>query len=68
MRVEEKIRTTGEGDALLFKDGQQKQIRWKKDSQKAMLEFVDEEGATIALNAGPTWVEVVGVGTDVRIE
>ncbi len=62
-----KIRTTGKGDALLFKDGQQEQIMWNKDSQKDMLEFVNEEGEQVLLNAGPTWVEVISIGSDVVI-
>jgi len=53
------IRTTGEGEATVFRGGAATVARWKKADVGSRLKFYDESGAEIAFNAGPTWIEIV---------
>lgn len=52
------IRTIGEGEAILFRDGEVVQGTWKKPSASERLRFYDGKGEAI-MNAGTTWIEVV---------
>lgn len=54
------IRTTGEGSALVARNGGVIVATWKKDTRTDRLRFFDNDGKQIALNAGKTWIEVVG--------
>lgn len=54
-----RVRTLGEGEAIVFVDGKKKEGRWKKNTQSARLRFYDERGEEIVFNAGVTWVEVI---------
>ncbi|MCR4312486.1 MAG: DUF3048 domain-containing protein [Candidatus Uhrbacteria bacterium] len=54
-----KLTTVGEGEALVFQDGNQIIATWKKTSRIDRLHFYDEAGNEIAMNAGKTWIEVV---------
>lgn len=54
------IRTVGEGDAMVFQDGRVIVGTWKKEERTDRLRFYDSAGKEIAMNAGKTWVEVVG--------
>jgi hypothetical protein len=63
------IRTTGEGEAYVLQDGVVIEVTWKKPSTSERLKFYDRAtGTEIVMNAGTTWVEVVGSEEDVRIE
>lgn len=63
------IRTTGEGNGYVLQDGRVIVATWKKPSKSERLKFYDRAtGIEIAMNAGITWIEVVGDETDVRIE
>lgn len=53
------IRTQGEGEAFLFKNGEVIEGTWKKPSEHQRVRFYDDEGDEITMNAGTTWVEVV---------
>lgn len=55
-----KIRTTGEGKARVFKDGQTIEATWKSPSETVRTRFYDATGTEIALNPGTTWIEVTG--------
>lgn len=55
-----KIRTIGSGTAVVFQDGREIEARWKKPSLTERLRFFDSTGEEIKMNAGITWVEVVG--------
>lgn len=63
------IRTTGEGNGYVLQDGRVIEATWRKPSKSERLKFYDRTtGIEIAMNAGITWIEVVGDEADVRIE
>lgn len=62
------IRTTGEGDAMVFQDGRVIVATWRKDTRADRLRFYDADNNEIAMNAGKTWMEVVGSLGQVTIE
>ncbi len=62
------LRTTGEGDAMVFQDGRVIIATWKKELRTDRLRFYDSDGQEISMNAGKTWVEVVGSLGQVTIE
>jgi hypothetical protein len=53
------IKTIGEGDAFVFRDGEMIAAKWKKPSQSERLRFYNENGEEILWNPGQTWIEVV---------
>ncbi len=61
------IRTVGEGDAWVFKDGQSIEATWRSSSETVRMRFYDVAGAEIALNPGSTWIEVTGDKENVTI-
>jgi hypothetical protein len=61
------IRTTGEGEAWVFQDGKAIHGTWKKPSVTDRLRFYDQDGKEIAMNAGNTWIEVIGDAKSVTI-
>lgn len=63
------IRTTGEGNGYVLQDGRVIEATWKKPSKSERLKFYGRAtGEEIVMNAGITWIEVVGSEEDVRIE
>ena len=63
------IRTTGEGEAYVLRDGIVIEATWKKPSTSERLKFYNRAtGEEITMNAGVTWIEVVGSEEDIRIE
>jgi len=63
------IRTTGEGEAYVLRDGIVIEATWKKPSTSERLKFYNRAtGEEIVMNAGVTWIEVVGSEEDIRIE
>jgi hypothetical protein len=63
------VRTTGEGTAYVLQDGRVIEAVWKKPSASERLKFYRRDsGAQIIMNAGATWIEVVGSEEDMRIE
>lgn len=57
--------TVGTGDMLMFRDGQVIKGTWKKDSNTARTQFLDEQGNVVALNPGTTWIEALPIGRKV---
>lgn len=53
------IKTVGNGEAWVFKNGTFQKIRWKKTSHEQRIKFVDEMGNEIPLNRGDTWISVL---------
>lgn len=49
----------GSGPAWVIEDGRLISATWRKDSRAARLVFTDSNGAEIAMNRGPQWVEIV---------
>ncbi|NQV89854.1 DUF3048 domain-containing protein [Candidatus Uhrbacteria bacterium] len=63
------IRTTGEGEGYVFQDGNVIEATWRKPSKSERLKFYDREtGEEIIMNAGKTWIEIVGDEEDVIIK
>jgi hypothetical protein len=54
------IDTIGEGEAYVLQDGIKREAVWKKTSESERLRFYSEDGEEISLNAGATWIQVVG--------
>ncbi len=54
------LRTIGEGDMLLAQNGEVILGTWKKESADSRLNFYNHEGEEVVMNAGKTWIEVVG--------
>lgn len=57
--------TIGNGMAYVFQDGTVTQGTWSKASDKEQLRFGDANGAPIGINAGKTWIVVVGAAASV---
>lgn len=52
------LRTTGSGDAFLYRDGNRYSVQWRRSPNEPLrLESID--GNDIELNRGTTWIEVV---------
>lgn len=54
--------TIGEGDVLVFTDGQVIRGRWSRPSQDQPAVLTDPDGAEIALTPGQTWIELAPAG------
>lgn len=50
---------TGEGEVLIFRSGEVVKGIWKKANRTTRTQFYDEQGKSIELNRGNTWVEIV---------
>jgi len=62
------VRTTGEGEGYLFQDGVMMEVTWRKPSATERLRFYNEDDQEVAMNAGITWIEVIGSVEDMKIE
>ncbi|MBU1118453.1 DUF3048 domain-containing protein [Patescibacteria group bacterium] len=50
---------TGEGDVIVFNNGEVAKGTWKKEDRDARTKFLDEEGNEIPLARGQVWIEVI---------
>ena len=57
--------TIGEGDALIFQNGNVIEGTWEKESREERTKFFDEDGGEIAFVRGPIWFEVLPKGNEV---
>jgi hypothetical protein len=57
--------TIGEGDLLVFQDGQVTEGTWEKNSRTTRTRFFNESGAEIRLNRGLIWIEIVPAGNTI---
>ncbi|MBI4280948.1 DUF3048 domain-containing protein [Candidatus Uhrbacteria bacterium] len=55
-----RVRTLGSGRARLFRDGQMLAGTWKREDREARTTFWDDQGNEMVLNAGTSWIEVIG--------
>lgn len=55
----------GEGDAIIFKNGDVVEANWKKRTQDDQLKFYDDDGKEIVLVRGETWIEAVPKGNKI---
>ncbi|TAN57734.1 DUF3048 domain-containing protein, partial [Patescibacteria group bacterium] len=62
------METVGEGEALIFRDGEAIKGKWKKLSAKDRLKFYDSDDQEVKLNAGTSWVEIVPTDRVVKYE
>lgn len=62
------VKTTGEGEATLFRDGQAFDIRWSKTSSAAPLRFLTDDENDVALQPGQTWIEILPLSTEVTVK
>lgn len=60
------METIGEGEAIIFRDGQAVTGAWKKESREARTRFYDKEGGEVKFNRGTTWIEIVPSGRTVN--
>lgn len=59
-------KTVGSGKVYVFQDGIVSEGQWSKPDRKASLELTDKNGLPMTLNAGKTWITLVGSANDVR--
>jgi hypothetical protein len=57
----------GEGDAMVFSDGQVLQAHWVKPDGQTPIKYLNAFGGEIALRPGTTWVHLVPQGRDVSV-
>lgn len=60
-----KLDLIGDGEMLLFRDGQVISGRWRKESFVSQTEWFDSAGGPLSLKPGQTWVEIVPGARDV---
>jgi hypothetical protein len=58
--------TVGNGQALIFQDGQVIEGSWVKDDRQSRTKFTDSSDKEISLNRGPIWIEIIPVGSEVK--
>lgn len=56
---------TGSGKAYVFQDGVVSEGTWSKPDRKGSLTLTDKNGLPLKLNAGQTWITLVGSPSDV---
>ena len=59
------VQSEGVGTAYYFQDGTVRQGRWRKDTAESPLLLLDDQGRTVPLNPGQTWIEVAPRGSAV---
>lgn len=52
------VTLTGEGEAVLLRDGQRYEVTWRRDDREAMIQFFGADGQIIPLKPGQTWFHV----------
>lgn len=63
-----KIETVGEGNAIVFSDGQAIEGIWQKEKRTSRTKFYNEFDEEIEFNRGITWIQVVPNGYEVSWE
>lgn len=59
-------KTVGEGDALIFQNGEVIEATWEKDSTLDRTKFYGENGQEIEFVRGPIWIAAVPAGNDIE--
>ena len=54
-----RIKTVGEGEATVYRDGEAVEARWKRTDTKSRMKFYAPGDDEILFNAGATWIEIV---------
>lgn len=55
----------GNGSGLLFQDGKNIKITWKKPTRTSRTQFFDTAGREVSFNRGQIWIEMLPTGTPV---
>lgn len=58
-------RTTGTGKVYVFQDGIVSEGTWQKTARNSSLVLTDKNGLPMKLNAGQTWISLLGAPSDV---
>ncbi len=53
------IQIWGRGPAIIFRDGLQYEVTWKREQRSHMLTFFDHENKPVPLQIGNTWFQIV---------
>ncbi|NLG89628.1 MAG: DUF3048 domain-containing protein [Clostridiaceae bacterium] len=61
------VYTVGSGEGFFITNGKAQKIKWSKASRTAQTKYRDENGNDIVLNPGQTWIQVVPLNAEVRI-
>ncbi len=62
------VRTTGEGEGLLLRDGRLYPISWQRDKRTDCYSFLDQSGQPVPLAAGTSYINIVGSSAEVTWE
>ena len=60
--------TSGNGTAYIFQDGIVSQGSWNKPDRKSSVTLTDKNGLPMKLNAGQTWITLVGSPGDINYQ
>lgn len=52
------VNLTGEGEAVLMRDGMRYEITWRREASDRMIQFFDAAGNVIPFKPGSTWFQV----------
>ena len=55
----------GDGDALVFNNGDVVEAEWNKETMFDRMLFTDEDGKEVSFVRGSVWIEVVAIGNDI---
>ena len=58
--------TLGEGEALIFQNGDVMEATWRKRTQDDQLKFFIKAGSEVTLVRGETWIEAVPAGNKIN--
>jgi hypothetical protein len=58
-KAHNEISTVGNGTAYIFQNGTVTEAKWRKDSAKENIRFLNADGEEVALNRGQTWITAV---------
>jgi hypothetical protein len=61
------MQTVGQGQAVVFRDGDAVAGTWKKDSHSGRTALLDASGSPFALNRGNTWFAVIPIDNQKRL-
>jgi hypothetical protein len=62
------IQIWGEGKAIVFRDGQAFEGKWVRPQRHDLVRFVDDAGNPIPLKPGNTWIQVVPLDFEIKVE
>lgn len=64
----EPVEAVGDGEAIVFKDGEIQELRWEQPSYTERITLLDGNNNEVAINRGMTWIAVVPDTAVVRYE